>query len=335
MQNGFSGDELFRDLTERPALISGPCVIESRASCEAIAETLKTVCEKTGFRFVFKASYDKANRSSLDAFRGPGIEKGLEILESVKEKYRVPLCTDVHETGQVEAVAETVDVIQIPAFLCRQTDLLTAAAATGRIVNLKKGQFLSAKDMRNAVKKVLVAGNGKVMVTERGNSFGYNNLVVDFRNVVEMAEGHPVVMDLTHSVQRTGSLGDRSGGDARFAPSLAYAAAAVGTGIFFAETHPRPDQALSDGPNMIPLDQMEPFLKNLKAFCDTRRTLKKLPPRIALRRETLTPDFHATKKKRDRKGRRQLPQPARQFGSRDSRKGRGNLRERKSEKRHG
>lgn len=240
---------------DRFFLIAGPCVVESRASTLAIARRLATLARSRRIPLVFKASYDKANRSSHRTFRGPGMREGLDALRAVKEETGLPVLTDVHSEAQADIAAEVADVLQIPAFLCRQSDLLTAAARTGRWVNVKKGQFLAPEDMGNVAAKLRAAGAGRrILLTERGSSFGYHNLVVDFRGIPIMkALGFPVVFDATHSVQRPGGAGDRSGGDARFAPVLARAAVAAGCDGLFLETHPAPARALSDGPNMIPL----------------------------------------------------------------------------------
>lgn len=229
-----------------------------------IARRLKKTAADLKVGFVFKASFDKANRSSGASYRGPGLEKGLEILRAVKEELGLPVITDVHEVSQVEAVAGVVDAMQIPAFLCRQTDLLIAAGQSGRTVNVKKGQFLAPGDMGNIVAKLESTGNRRIILTERGSSFGYNNLVADMRSIVLMKEtGYPVVIDATHSVQRPGGLGDRSGGDGFLAPFIARAAVAVGSDGVFLETHPNPGKALSDGDNMVPLSEMGKLLKML------------------------------------------------------------------------
>lgn len=246
------------------AVMAGPCVIESRKSCMDIARRLKKTAADSGVGFVFKASFDKANRSSVKSYRGPGLEKGLDILREVREVFGVPVITDVHEVSQVEAVAEVVDAMQIPAFLCRQTDLLVAAGQSGRTVNVKKGQFLAPGDMANIVAKLESTGCRRIILTERGSSFGYNNLVADMRSIVLMKEtGYPVVIDATHSVQRPGGLGDRSGGDGFLAPYIARAAVAVGADGVFVESHPDPAKALSDGANMVPLADMGRLLKML------------------------------------------------------------------------
>jgi 2-dehydro-3-deoxyphosphooctonate aldolase (KDO 8-P synthase) len=245
-------------------LIAGPCVIESRAQALGLARRIKSVAAGLGLPFVFKASYDKANRSSGRAFRGPGLEEGLDILAEVKRTVGVPVLSDVHETSQVEAAARVLDIIQIPAFLCRQTDLLMAAASTGRPVNIKKGQFLSPEDMRNAVEKVEGAGNTKILLTERGTTFGYNNLVVDFRSIPIMQElGHPVVIDASHGVQRPGGRGTASGGDRRFIPLIARAGVAAGADGVFLEVHDDPDAALSDRENAVPFRELKGLLAGL------------------------------------------------------------------------
>ena len=255
----FGGDKL--------AFIAGPCVIESREGCLAIAEELVSISKRLDLPFVFKASFDKANRTSLDAYRGPGLEKGLEILAEVKARFNVPLLTDIHEPWQAEPVAKVVDILQIPAFLCRQTDLLLAAGETGRVVNIKKAQFLAPEDMANVVAKIESTGNREIILTERGASFGYHNLVADMRSLLIMREfGYPVVFDATHSVQRPGGMGKGSGGDGRWAPALARAAVATGCDGVFMETHPNPPEALSDSANSIPLAQIDPLWRTLVAI---------------------------------------------------------------------
>lgn len=247
-----------------PIFIVGPCVIESAGLLDAVASELQRVRRNTGAEIYFKASFDKANRTSLHSYRGPGLERGLQMLADVKEKYGLPLLTDIHESCQAEAAGSVVDVLQIPAFLCRQTDLLVAAARTGRTVNIKKAQFLSGEDMKYPVEKCREAGAGEVWLTERGNSFGYNTLVVDFRNIPLMKPlADRVIMDCTHSVQRPGAAGGKTGGDRRFVPSMALAAKAFGADGYFFETHPDPDHALSDGPNMLELDKMENMIEQL------------------------------------------------------------------------
>ncbi len=248
----------------RLSLIAGPCVIESEKLCLKVAASLQKTCSRLGITFVFKASYDKANRSSSHSFRGPGMEAGLAVLGRIKDELGVPVLTDVHTEPEVAAAAQVVDILQIPAFLCRQTDLIAAAAKTGKIVNLKKGQFLSPLDMRQVVKKAEEAGGKKLLVTERGTTFGYNNLVADMRSIPIMRRfGYPVIFDATHSVQLPGGGGDKSGGQREFAPVLARCAVAAGANGLFIETHPEPDKALSDGPNMIPLAEMPKVLSTL------------------------------------------------------------------------
>ena len=247
-----------------PIFIAGPCVIESAELLDTVAQRLVALNRKHGLDIIFKASFDKANRTSIRSFRGPGLDRGLQMLADVKERCGLRLLTDVHESQQAEAVGEVVDVIQIPAFLCRQTDLLVAAARTGCTVNIKKAQFLSGDDMRYPVEKCHDAGAREVWLTERGNMFGYNNLVVDFRNIPAMKAYTPtVIMDCTHSVQRPGAAGGSTGGDRQFVPAMALAAKAFGATGYFFETHPDPDHALSDGPNMLPLDELENVITSL------------------------------------------------------------------------
>lgn len=244
--------------------IAGPCVIESAELLDTVAKTLVEINRQTGTDIIFKASFDKANRTSVKSFRGPGIDKGLEMLADVKSKWGLQLTTDIHESWQARPVGEVVDVIQIPAFLCRQTDLLVAAAKTGKTVNIKKAQFLSGLDMRYPVEKALDAGACKVWLTERGNMYGYNNLVVDFRNIPDMREFvDVVVMDCTHSVQRPGGAGGKTGGDRRFVPSMAMAAKAFGANGWFFEVHPDPDNGLSDAANMLELSCLEGVIKDI------------------------------------------------------------------------
>ena len=243
-------------------IIAGPCAAESQEILDTTASKLKEISKKLDINFIFKSSFDKANRSSIYSYRGPGLEKGLEMLASVKEKFDVPILTDIHTPDQAEPVSKVADVLQIPAFLCRQTDLLVAAAETGKIVNIKKGQFLAPQQMDNLVKKVEECGNNKILLTDRGCSFGYGNLIVDFRAVPIMQSfGYPVVFDATHSVQLPGANGTSSGGDRRFVPVLAKAAMAAGANALFFEVHPDPDNAKSDGPNMIPLEKAEEVFK--------------------------------------------------------------------------
>jgi 2-dehydro-3-deoxyphosphooctonate aldolase (KDO 8-P synthase) len=246
------------------ALIGGPCVIESGDFTLKMAEEIAKVCDRLGISFIFKSSFDKANRTSVNSFRGQPLEVGLQILQRVKEEVGVPVITDIHESHQAAIVAEVADVLQIPAFLCRQTDLLLAAAATGKVVNVKKGQFLAPWDMKQVVRKLEAGGTKRILLTERGTSFGYNTLVVDFRSLPQMRElGYPVVFDATHSVQMPGGQGDKSGGQRQFVPYLARAAAAIGIDALFMEIHENPDMAPSDGPNMIPLAQLETVLKQI------------------------------------------------------------------------
>jgi 2-dehydro-3-deoxyphosphooctonate aldolase (KDO 8-P synthase) len=243
-------------------LIAGPCVIESEDLVFHVAEQLVGICERVGMGLVFKASFDKANRTSVKSFRGPGLEKGCETLARVRERFRVPVLTDVHETHQARRAGEFVDVLQIPAFLARQTDLLVAAAETGKAVNVKKGQFMAPGDMRQAVAKLEEAGGENILLTERGTTFGYGMLVTDFRGLPIMRQtGAPVIFDATHSVQMPSAAGDKSGGQREMALPLMRAAMAVGCDGLFIETHPDPDRALSDGPNMIPLERLEPLLR--------------------------------------------------------------------------
>ena len=248
----------------KPLFIAGPCVIESAELLDTVATELCRIREATGAEVYFKASFDKANRTSIHSFRGPGLEKGLQMLADVKTKFGLPLLTDIHESYQAEAAGQVVDVLQIPAFLCRQTDLLVAAAHTGRTVNIKKAQFLSGEDMRFPAEKCREAGAREVWLTERGNMFGYNNLVVDFRNLPLMKPyADRIVMDCTHSVQRPGGAGGSTGGDRQFVPQMALAAKAFGADGYFVETHPNPTQALSDGPNMLYLSDLEALMKSL------------------------------------------------------------------------
>lgn len=248
-------------------LIAGPCVLEGYEKSLSIGKETKKIAEKLGLQYVFKASFDKANRSSIDSFRGPGIEEGLQILAQIKKELGVPIVTDIHETIQVEKVAEVADILQIPAFLCRQTDLVYEAALTKRVVNVKKGQFLAPWDMKNVVKKVEDAGNKNLLLTERGSSFGYNTLVTDMRGLAIMRSlGYPVVMDATHSVQIPGGKGTSSGGQSEFVPHMARAAAAVGIDALFLEVHPNPEEALSDGPNMVKLADLEKLLTDVIAI---------------------------------------------------------------------
>ncbi len=245
-----------------PLIIAGPCVIESETMALRHAEKIAILADQVGMPFVFKASYDKANRSSGKSFRGPGINEGLRILARIKHELGIPILTDAHTVEEMEIAGEIVDIIQIPAFLCRQTDLLQAAAKTKALVNVKKGQFMAPDDMRNVINKLTEAGGQRITLTERGVSFGYNRLLVDFTGIVKMRQlGYPVIFDATHSVQMPGGQGDRSGGERQYAPHLAWAAAAVGIDGLFIETHEDPDSALSDGPNMIPLNELKAVLE--------------------------------------------------------------------------
>lgn len=253
----------------RPFLIAGPCVIESEQLVMDTAGRIAEITKSLGMPYVFKASFDKANRTSIHSFRGPGLEQGLAVLKKVKEQLGLPVLTDVHTDEQATAAGTVVDVLQIPAFLCRQTDLLMAAAKTGKVVNVKKGQFLSPPEMANAVKKVEECGNQRIILTERGSSFGYNNLVVDMRSFPIMRRfGYPVVFDATHSVQLPGGGGTKSSGQREFVEPLACAAAGAGVDGFFMEVHPNPDEALSDGPNMVPLHHLKSLLERVLRICD-------------------------------------------------------------------
>ena len=251
----------------KPVFIAGPCVIESAELLDIVAQRLVKINTNLGTDIIFKASFDKANRTSLSSFRGPGIRKGVQMLAEIKEKYNLRILTDIHESYQAKAVGEVVDVLQIPAFLCRQTDLLVAAAKTGKTVNIKKAQFLSGKDMKYPVQKVIDSQSGQhgeVWLTERGNSFGYNNLVVDFRNITDMLQIVPrVIMDCTHSVQRPGGADGKTGGDRSFVPAMAKAAKAFGATGYFFEVHPDPDRGLSDADNMLELDKLQSLIKEL------------------------------------------------------------------------
>ncbi len=263
--NSLPGDEIIRIGPDQPlVLLAGPCVLESGEMAWEIAQKMKAICRRLRISYVFKASFDKANRTSLDSFRGPGLEKGLRQLGRIREEVGVAVVSDIHEPGHVEMAADHLDIVQIPAFLCRQTDLLVAAAKSGKIVNLKKGQFVSPWDMEHAVNKLRAAGCERILLTERGASFGYNNLVVDMRSLPVMRSlGCPVVYDATHSVQLPGGMGGSSGGQREFIPPLTRAAIAAGIDGLFMEVHPDPDKALCDGPNSWPLDQVETLLKQL------------------------------------------------------------------------
>lgn len=258
-----------------PLIIAGPCVIESEEHCLGLASALKEIVSATGLPLIFKASFDKANRTSLKSYRGPGLEEGLRILAKVKRETGLPILSDVHERSQVGAASEVLDVLQIPAFLCRQTDLVVQAAATGLPINVKKGQFLSPWDVKNIVEKVRSVGNTKLFLTERGTSFGYQNLVVDFRSIPLMqATGCPVIFDATHSVQQPGGRGDCSGGDASFVPPLARAGIASGADGLFLEVHEKPEQALSDGANALPLSHLPRLLEEVAGISAVVRAKK-------------------------------------------------------------
>lgn len=248
----------------KPIFIAGPCVIESAECLDAVAERIVDINSRLGVDIIFKSSFDKANRTSISSYRGVGIEKGLQMLADIKSKWGLKTLTDIHEAWQAEAAGQVVDVLQIPAFLCRQTDLLVAAAKTGKAVNIKKAQFLSGVDMQYPYQKAIESGATDVWLTERGNSFGYNNLVVDFRNIPDMLQIAPrVIMDCTHSVQRPGAAGGKTGGNREYVPAMALAAKAFGANGYFFEVHPDPDNALSDGPNMLCLDNLENVIKTL------------------------------------------------------------------------
>ncbi len=249
---------------DRPMVIAGPCVIESEENAFTVAKEVKEIAERLGINYVFKASFDKANRTSIKSYRGPGIEEGLRIFEKIKKELGLKICTDIHEPWQAEKVADIVDIIQIPAFLCRQTDLLSSAAKTGKIINVKKGQFLSPWDMKNIVDKIEAYGNHNIMLCERGTSFGYNTLVVDMTGIFEMKKlGYPVIFDATHSVQKPGGNGDSTSGNREYIEPLAKAAVAAGADALFFEVHPNPDKALSDGPNMVRLNDFEDMLTRI------------------------------------------------------------------------
>lgn len=246
----------------RFTLIAGPCVMESFELMDEVAGKVKEICDKLNINYIFKASFDKANRSSIHSYRGPGLEEGMKMLKKIKEKYKIPVITDVHETWQCEKVAEVADILQIPAFLCRQTDLLIAAAKTGKAINIKKGQFLAPWDMKNIVVKMEESGNKNIMLCERGSTFGYNNMVVDMRSLLEMRKfNYPVVFDVTHAVQKPGGLGTATSGDREYVYPLLRAGLALGVDAIFAEVHPNPAEAKSDGPNMLYLKDLEEILE--------------------------------------------------------------------------
>jgi len=260
------------EIGSKLTLIGGPCVAESWETCCEIATYLKELCHELDVNYVFKASYDKANRSSVESFRGLGMDAGLQILEDIRHELQIPVVTDVHESVEVAKVAEVVDILQIPAFLCRQTDLLIAAGNSGKVVNIKKGQFMAPEDMQCAIDKVMSTGNEHVMLTERGTTFGYHNLVVDMRGLAIMGEiGVPIVFDATHSVQLPGGLGNTSGGQREFIRPLARAAAAVGIDVLFAEVHPNPEKAMSDGPNSLNFDDIAVVLREVKEIYDIQQ----------------------------------------------------------------
>jgi 2-dehydro-3-deoxyphosphooctonate aldolase (KDO 8-P synthase) len=260
---------------DRLFLIAGPCVIENEPLCLKIGSFLRKACDNLGITYIFKASFDKANRSSIESFRGPGLQEGLQVLDRIRTELGVPVLTDIHTEEQAAAAGEVVDILQIPAFLCRQTDLIQAAVRTARIVNIKKGQFLAPLDMAQVVRKATASGAKTLLLTERGTTFGYNNLVADMRSIPIMKQlGFPVVFDATHSVQLPGGGGDRSGGQREFAPVLARCALAAGADGLFFETHPQPDKALSDGPNMVPLREMPKLLEGLLRFHEAARQVR-------------------------------------------------------------
>lgn len=253
-------------------VIAGPCVIEDEDTCMRTAERLRDVCQEIGLPFIFKCSFDKANRTSISSYRGPGLDEGLRVLEEVRQEVGVPVLSDVHEPRQAKPAAEILDVLQVPAFLCRQTDLVVACADTGLPVNVKKGQFMAPEDMGKVAEKISSRGNNRILLCERGTSFGYHNLVVDIRSIPRMQGlGYPVVFDATHATQQPGGLGERSGGEREMAPFLASAAVAAGANGLFIETHPQPEHALSDSATMLPLDDMLPLLRKLSSIADAAR----------------------------------------------------------------
>ena len=265
---------LYDNLKNNTFLLSGPCIIENETMVMNLAEKIAKIAEELNLTYVFKASFDKANRTAVHGFRGPGLEKGLAMLADIKSKLDLPVLSDIHEVEQCQAAGNVLDVLQIPAFLCRQTDLLVAAAQTGKCVNIKKGQFLSPAEMKNAVKKVVDSGNENVMLTERGTTFGYNNLIVDFRGIPIMKEtGYPVIFDATHSVQLPGGAGDASSGQRQYIPTLARAAVVAGVDGMFMEVHPNPDEAKSDAANQVPLGQVEELLVQVMKLYNTVREL--------------------------------------------------------------
>jgi 2-dehydro-3-deoxyphosphooctonate aldolase (KDO 8-P synthase) len=260
-------NNLYNLLQTKKFFIAGPCVIENESMVMRLAEKIKIISEKLDFPYIFKASFDKANRTSLNSFRGLGLEKGLQILEKVKKEFQLPITTDIHETYQVKPVSEIVDILQIPAFLARQTDLLVASAKSGKIINIKKAQFLDGKDMIFQIEKVKQSGNNKIMVTERGSMFGLGNLVVDFRQMIDMQEfGYPVIFDITHSTQKPSALNGKSGGDRKYAPYFAKLGDAIGVNGFFFEVHENPPKALSDSASMIYLKDLESILESINSI---------------------------------------------------------------------
>jgi 2-dehydro-3-deoxyphosphooctonate aldolase (KDO 8-P synthase) len=272
MHNSFRIGNIAISLDEGFFVIAGPCVIESQTLCLEIARELVKIAAKTGVPFIFKASFDKANRTSIDSFRGPGLQKGLAVLEKVRQETGLPILTDVHEVSQAEPVGRVADCLQIPAFLCRQTDLLVSCAKTQKPMNVKKGQFVSPEEMKNAVGKIRAAGNSQILLTERGTFFGYNRLVNDMTSIATMQKlGCPVVFDATHSTQRPGGLGSASAGRRELAPLLARAATAAGANGLFMEVHPNPDKALCDAECMLPLDQVEPLIRVCQSIFNTIR----------------------------------------------------------------
>ncbi|MFW6413841.1 MAG: 3-deoxy-8-phosphooctulonate synthase [Verrucomicrobiota bacterium] len=265
-------DKLTIGGNNRLTILAGPCVIETEDICRRIADFLSETCRKLDIQLIFKASFDKANRTSFSSFRGPGLEKGLDVLEKIKKEFSLPILTDIHEPRQAAPVAEVADILQIPAFLARQTDLLVAAGQTGRAVNVKKGQFLAPADMQSVIEKIQSTDNYNITLTERGTTFGYHNLVVDMRSLVIMRQlGIPVIFDCTHAVQRPGGQGKCSGGDREFVAPLARAATATGIDGLFMEVHPQPDKALSDGANSLPFEEVTPILKTVKAIHEINR----------------------------------------------------------------
>ena len=255
-------NQLYEQLKNKPFILAGPCVIENEEMVMDLAKNISEIAKRLDVHYIFKASFDKANRTSLSSFRGPGIKVGLEILKKVKDEFGLSIITDIHEPYQADMVSEVVDILQIPAFLCRQTDLLIAASKTNKIINIKKAQFLDGKDMVHSINKVKQSGNNKIMLTERGSMFGLGNLVVDFRQLIDMKElGYPVIMDVTHSTQKPSALGGKSGGDRKYAPYFTKLAHAIGVNGYFFEVHQKPDKALCDGPNMIYLKDFQTILE--------------------------------------------------------------------------